>query len=100
MLTISLNSILESTLQQIIKINFEKYNSSTNKIFSIGASELNIWKRTLIIKNISIVPDSTVLNGIKNGTLKQVSSMGINIPLLKIRKLGILKMLTKRETSH
>ncbi len=99
MLTISLNSILESTLQQIIKINFEKYNSSTNKIFSIGASELNIWKRTLIIKNISIVPDSTVLNGIKNGTLKQVSSMGINIPLLKIRKLGILKMLTKRDFS-
>ncbi len=98
-LTISLNSILENTLRQIININLEKYNSSTNKIFSIGTSELNIWERTLIIKNISIVPDSTVFNGMKNGSLKQVSSMGINIPLLKIRKLGILKMLTKRDFS-
>ena len=98
-LTISLNSILENTLQQTINSQIKTYNSTSAKKLEVGKISLNIWARTLTINDIRIVPDSSMFKKLKQGSLEQMSILEINIPHLKINRLGIFEIVIKRKLS-
>ena len=92
----SFNLILGSIARHVIDSQLEIINKTSNKKVSVGKIHFNIWNRTLILKNISVVPDSCRFEKLKQGKLDRISIMEINIPKVKLRKLGIFKMLTQR----
>ena len=95
-LAVSLNLILGNILHRSINNHLETFNKTSSKEFRVGKITLNIWASTLILKDISITPDSSMFEQFKNGQLKQMSIMEINIPLLKFSKLGVFKLFLRR----
>jgi len=95
----SFNLILGSIARHFIDTQLETINSTSNKKISIGKIHFNIWGRTLTLKDISVVPDSSMFEKLKHGKLDRVSIMEINVPSLEFRKLGILKILAQQNLS-
>ena len=98
-LVFSINLILSSILSNSINNHLETFNSTSNKEIKVGKITLNIWTGTLTVKDISIVPDSSLFEQLKNGRLKQMSIMEINIPLLRFSKLGLYKIFSEHNLS-
>ncbi len=95
----SFNLILGSIARRFIDNQLETINSTSNKKTSIGKIHFNIWRRTLTLKNIRVVPDSSMFDKLKQGKLDRVSIMKINIPVLEFRKLGIRRILAQQNLS-
>ncbi len=98
-LIFSLNIILGSILRRYFDSHLETINNNTHKELKVGKIKFNLLERTLTLKNLSIVPDSSMFEQLKHDKLEQVSIMKIVIPVLKLKKLGVLRMLTGRNLS-
>ena len=95
----SLNLILESVLRNAIDEQIEIMSEKSNKLISIDKVKLNIFARTITLKNISITPDSILFDKLKQGKLNQASIMKISIPVLKFQGFKVLKLAMERDFS-
>lgn len=93
---LSLNLILGNILQQTINHQLEKVNEETNKYITVGQVGVNVFSRTITLKDISIVPDSSLIESLKKGKHNQVSVMEINIPVLKFQGFKIYRLAVDR----
>ena len=82
-LILSLNIILESILRQYVDSHLETINNNSHKELKVGKIEFNLLERTLTLINLSIVPDSSMIEQLKHDKLEQVSITKIDIPVLK-----------------
>ncbi len=98
-LVLSLNIILGSILRHYVDGHLETINNNSHKELKVGKVKFNLLERTLTLKNLSIVPDSSMFEQLKHDKLNRVSIMEINIPMLEFRRLGIFKILTQRNLS-
>ena len=97
--TLSTNIILGTILRNVIDSQLESISKKSNKELSVGKVRFNVLARTLTLKDISINPDSSHFEKLKQGKLNQVSVMKIKVPVLKLQGMGIIEMLLNREFS-
>ncbi len=98
-LVLSLNFILGNILSNTIDSQLETMSQQTDKHFSVGKVKFNIFSRTISLNKISIVPDRTLIENLKNGKLDHVSVSEISISVLKLQGFNIYKLLTDRNLS-
>jgi len=95
-LIFSLNLILGNVLETSIDSQMALVSKESNKNISVDKVSVNIFSRTIILKNISIAPDSSLIESLKNGKLNQASVMKIDIPILKFQGFSIFKLAVDR----
>lgn len=96
-LVFSLNFILGNVLRNVIDDQLMAMNEKAQKQISVGKVRLNVFSRTVTIKNINIVPNSNQVDSLKRARLEQESIMEINIPVLKLMNINILELITERK---
>lgn len=85
--------ILLSNLVEEKVISSLSGKSSGNYNIQTGNVKVNLFTMTLIIKDIDVSPDSLLISQLIDVSNPQSSVIQANIPVLRIRNIGVLKFL-------
>ncbi len=92
--------ILQLVVSNIVSGKVE--NALANKkdiryTINVGKSKVNLFTITLIFKDIQIIPDSALVAQLKNTSNSQRRVFNIEIPVLRIRNISVIDLLSNRE---
>ena len=84
--------ILGNILQNKIEDSLSSRDKKEYEI-SVGNVKVNLFTMTVILKDVQVEPDSTLINQIKLQKLAQKKGFRINIPILRVRYIGVIDFL-------
>lgn len=86
-----LGSIVTSKIHDAINSNKnEKYNVEIRK------AKVNLFTMSLILKDVVVDPDTSLISSLKNGNVK-VPVIKLRIPVFRIRNVGVFDILSRKE---
>ncbi|MBC8321745.1 MAG: hypothetical protein H8E34_13600 [Bacteroidetes bacterium] len=87
-----IGNILQSKLENSLANREEgKYN------IDIGNVKLNLFTMTLILKDVHVIPDTTLIDQLKQKQAKQNIAIRLNIPTLRVRNIGLFDFIFYRQ---
>jgi hypothetical protein len=97
MVGLSLNFILSSIASAKLNDNLKKINSEGEVFINVDKIKVNVFSSTLIIKGISIVPDSSKVNILKSGEYNKASLLGYYLEDVRIRGFNTYDIVVNKE---
>lgn len=93
---LSLNFILSAFVRGAVNFELNKINSKSNSQIDINKIKINLFSRTLILKDISVKPDSSFFEKFKIGDTEKNILTELSISDLRLRGLNISEILMNR----
>lgn len=87
--------ILGNVLQNKVEDSLSSRDKKDYKI-SVGNVKVNLFTMTLILKDVKVEPDSVLISQIKLQKVAQKKGFRINIPVLRIRNIGVFGFLLEK----
>lgn len=84
--------ILGNILQNRLENSLSNRDKKDYKI-SVGNVKVNLFTMTLILKDVSVEPDSTLLSQIKLQKGAQKKALRLSVPVLRVRYIGVIGFL-------
>ncbi len=70
---------------------------STNQyVIKVGKSRVNLFTMTIILKDITITPDSAYLSNLTSNSIKHADIYKLKVPLLRIRNISLIKLISNK----
>ena len=87
-----IGNIIESKIKDSLsEMDNSKYN------IDIGTVKVNLFTMTLILKDIEVAPDSTLIHQLKNKLSNERFALNLTIPNLRIRNIGLASLIADKE---
>ncbi|NOY51393.1 MAG: hypothetical protein GXO88_12645 [Chlorobi bacterium] len=94
---LSLNFILSSIATTKLADKLEEINNEGKVLIKVDKIKVNVFSSTLIIKGVSIVPDSSELSSLRSGMYNRASLVGYNVEDVRLRGFSIFKIVVDKE---